>query len=371
MRLKPQKVEFSKLLFDPNNYRFLDLPKFRPIDPNRAHEKRVQEQAYKRLRDDNEFEIKALKDSILANGFVPLERIVVQKYSSKPETWLVIEGNRRLAAIKWLLEDHEAAVCNLTRQQLTDLQNLDCLTLDAEAKDNESAIKILMAIRHVSGIKQWAAYQQARLIVEMIDDLRYSFQEVSNRISLSVRETIRRYRASKALKQMEKDEEFQDFARPELYAFFHEAVGQPIVREWLGWNESTYRFEHDEHRTHFYEWLTPRVVSDEEIPPKIQSALTHVRQLKVILQDRRALQILLDPERPFEDAYVAAQRSSSTSDYLQEFEQVISRTIEFLNDLPTLTLKQLSDEQSELLDKLRDRIEETQNDFSRLKTDQP
>lgn len=371
MQLKPQKIRFTKLLFDPNNYRFLDLPKFRPIDPSRAHEERVQEQAYKRLRDENEFEIKSLKHSILTNGFVPLERIVVQKYSENPELWLVIEGNRRLAAIRWLLDDCGRAVYTLDKQQLSDLKNLDCLALDTEAEDSESAIKILMAIRHVSGIKQWAAYQQARLIVEMVDDLGLSFQDVSNRISLSVRETIRRYRASKALKQMENDEEFQDFARPELYAFFHEAVGQPIVREWLGWSENAYRFEHEENRVHFYEWLTPRMIGEQEFPPKIQNALTHVRQLKTILQDRRALQILLDPERPFEDAYIAAQRSASATDYLQEFEQLISRVIEFLNGLPASALKQLSNEQFEILKKLRNKIDETQSDFSRLKADQP
>ena len=61
---------------------------------------------------------------------------------------------------------------------------------------------------------------------------------------ISSREVARRYRASKALKQMEEDEEFSvSFAEPRLYVFFHEAVSQPKVREWLELNDVTYKAE--------------------------------------------------------------------------------------------------------------------------------
>ena len=128
MKLSSELIPIQDLLFDPNNYRFQDLPKYRVVDKSRLHEDRVQEEAYKRLRDVDNFEVEILKESIKSNGLVPLERIVVTKYSDKPEKWLVIEGNRRLAAIKWLIEDHNSAVVSLSKDQLGELKEVDCLT---------------------------------------------------------------------------------------------------------------------------------------------------------------------------------------------------------------------------------------------------
>ena len=167
--------------------------------------------------------------------------------------------------------------------------------------------KTLMAIRHVAGIREWGPYQQARLVVEMFDNEEGAFGPVAQRIGISAREVARRYRASKALEQMEKDDEFGEFAEPKLYSFFHEAVSQPKVREWLNFSDQTYRAENDEARRIFYELLSPREIDGSKVPAKLQNANKQVRQLKDIVDKPIPLKILADPERGFDDAVRMAE----------------------------------------------------------------
>lgn len=52
-----------------------------------------------------------LKQSISENGFVEVERIVVRSYGDRnDDRYLVVEGNRRTAALKLLELDHLGGV---------------------------------------------------------------------------------------------------------------------------------------------------------------------------------------------------------------------------------------------------------------------
>ena len=85
-------------------------------------------------------------------------------------------------------------------------------------------------------------------------------------------EVNRRYRAYKALEQMENDEEFGDLAVARLYPLFHEAVSLPLVREWLGWEPEQFEFTNAEAKENFYKMITPRPGEEEQdaSPPKYQ-----------------------------------------------------------------------------------------------------
>ena len=87
---KEDKIGVSDLLFDPNNYRFQETKDFVYANPERFHEEGVQERAYKTLK--NTAKLSQLKASILRNGFVPVERIVVTPYEPKPGQFITIEG---------------------------------------------------------------------------------------------------------------------------------------------------------------------------------------------------------------------------------------------------------------------------------------
>ena len=97
-----------KLLLDPNNYRFQDDPDYVHADEKRFHELGVQERAFRRLKAEES--LVQLKNSFRTNGFIPLERLVVRPYSHAEDCYLVLEGNRRLAALRWIADDYQAGV---------------------------------------------------------------------------------------------------------------------------------------------------------------------------------------------------------------------------------------------------------------------
>lgn len=310
MQLETHKLSPDQLLLDPNNYRFLDVPGYKNVAQRaRYSEKGVQDRALSLLQNTESFDLGSLKESILSNGYVPFEQIVVERFEGEhdPPLFLVVEGNRRVASVKTILKDQLAGAVDMAKERLETLQNLPVIEIVGTDEERKNYQKTLMAIRHVAGIKEWGPYQQAKLVVEMYENEEHAFGPVAQRIGISAREVARRYRASKALQQMEDDDEFGEFAAPRLYSFFHEAISQPKVRDWLAFSDQTYKAEHDEARRVFYELLSPRNLDGAPFPPKLQNANRQVRQLKDIVDKKVPLKILADPERSLEDAIKAAE----------------------------------------------------------------
>jgi len=81
-----------------------------PAQEGRFHERTVQDRAFRKLREEGLLE---LKNSIIKNGLLRIERLVVRPYTKSKDHqghFLVVEGNRRLAAMRWIAQDNEAGV---------------------------------------------------------------------------------------------------------------------------------------------------------------------------------------------------------------------------------------------------------------------
>ena len=179
---------------------------------------------------------------------------------------------------------------------------------------------------------------------------------------MSSREVARRYRASRALEQMENDEEHREFAEPRMYAIFHEAVAQPTVREWLGGDDNQTQFTNRENLHNFYSLIS----SEDDIPPKIRGYEDVRTKLKAILPHARAVQVLLDPTRTLDDAMLMVQEETGGHDHALPVEAVIQNTINFLDNLPVARIRGLKEPDLELLGRLITRINATLEDHRRL-----
>ena len=366
MELIPFEVTPDKLLLDPNNYRFHDLDAYRPVvSRQRFGDTRVQTRVMDLLLSADGFELQALKDSIMTNGYVPLERIVVEEYDTCEEEkrYLVVEGNRRVAAIKSLLEEHEHAVVSISEEKLATIRNLPATELVASADERTLFKQTIMAIRHVAGIREWGPYQQAKLIAELYEQEEQRFGRVAQRVGIQAREVGRRFRAINALEQMENDEEYGQHAVPKLYAFFHEAVSIPRIREWLGWSDTSFSAENEEARRNFYELLLPRTLDGELRPPKI-TEIRDLRKLKNIVGRPLPLSILLDPEKSFEEAVDAAE-AEVVEDVLGQLEHALAQAIRSLNQPsidawlnPTEHARELWNRLVSTIDKIRPLMEQ-------------
>ena len=184
MQVNALDLSPKQLILDPNNYRFHDLSGYKEVSRSRYAEAGVQERALQFLRDTASFNLGALRESIISNGFVPFEQIVVESYqpAGVPPLYVVVEGNRRVAAITMILRDHEGGALTLPEASLASLKTISVIEIVGTEAERSRYQKTLMAIRHVAGIQEWGPYQQARLVVEMYDNEEHAFGPVAHHV---------------------------------------------------------------------------------------------------------------------------------------------------------------------------------------------
>jgi ParB-like chromosome segregation protein Spo0J len=319
-------IPIDNLLLDPNNYRFLDSPGYKKKASSRFHEDKVQQRTLSDL--EASYQVADLKQSIISNGFVPMERIIVVPYAGKPDSYLVVEGNRRVASLKSLLREHDEGVISLREDQLESYKSVPCIVLKATGAELKHAERVIMGIRHVAGPKEWGAYQQAVLVSELRDDESLEFRDIGQMLGVSSVEAARRYRAVVALNAMKKDDLYASKAEPAFYRLFHELVSLPGVRDRFGWSAEETRFVDTEAARSFFELIC----ADGNHEPKLQS-YGDVRKLKSVVGKAAAEESLFDLTQPLIDAVKIGESDGNTSSAavkLRDARRILS-TISFIS----------------------------------------
>jgi hypothetical protein len=293
--LRPINVDLSNLLLDPNNPRFSELgEELNPIPEGRFADEKVQANTLEKMKDPL-FDVAELRDTIKTIGFLPMDRIVVRKWKGSTQDakqkYVVIEGNRRVTALKWLINLHDIGKETFDGDKIDNLSKLECLELE-DAAVTTSATLILPGLRHVSGVKEWGAYQKAKA-VHALRRSGMSPQEAAQSLGLSTRAANSAYKCFLALEQMKADEEYGEYAEPKMYSYFEEVFKRSNLRTWLGWNDELERFTEEERLTEFYSWMTPQ--SEDNPSPKLPESKS-VRDLSQIISDENALNILRGSE---------------------------------------------------------------------------
>lgn len=317
MKFELEDKPLDQLLLDPNNYRFMDLPGWKPRQIKRYHDQVVQEATLKLLEGNPRYNLTELRESMLANGYVRLERLVVIPYEHCENRFLVIEGNRRVAALRSLLRDSSEGVLTLTEDQVKDFSTVPVAILNADEEGLMSAQRILMGIRHIAGPQEWGAYQQAHLIRQLVDEEAQGFDDIAKHLGLSAVETHRRYRAIRALSAMQQDEMYSKAAKPTFYRLFHELVSLPTVRGFFSWDHEEARFTDVEKARSFFELIEPL---EADRVPKLRT-YSDVRQLRLVIGDPKGEASLLDLDETLATAVAKAQPSpaeQNSADLLAE-----------------------------------------------------
>lgn len=165
-----KKVHIDNLLLDPHNPRL----------PKSMGNKSDKEIINFLLSDASLIELML---AIGKNDFFEGEQLLVVRSEVDPEKFLVIEGNRRLSAVK-LLNNPELGkiykskidqVINETEHRPTEIP---CLLFN-----NKDEILKYLGYRHITGIKSWKLLEKARYLTKLKEDY---FPDVS--INLASRE---------------------------------------------------------------------------------------------------------------------------------------------------------------------------------------
>ena len=252
-------IHIDNLYLDPNNPRFWSEHTRRHVPDSRIKEPKIQSRVEDQI---SRHGIEELHFSILRNGFLPLDRIVVRPIAGDRKKYVVVEGNRRLAALRLLRQriDEDTIVEDKAPPEYLDelieqTNNLNVLIF--EGTDSDDISWILQGIRHIGGIRNWEPAQRAKLVADQIDEQSAGFTETGQKFGLSSRAVGRLYRAYKALEQMRGDDEFGKAARNDYFSLFEEAYRNRTVRHWLDWSEDKVRFDNASNLKTFYSWITP------------------------------------------------------------------------------------------------------------------
>lgn len=260
-QLRQARIRIEHIYLDPNNPRFWDKSNVKEYPDRRITNVRVQTTASEKIKSHG---IEELRDSILRNGFLSLDRIVVRPILDT-DNYVIIEGNRRFAALSMLREEINNGTINeegideeYLKKLLDDTNCLDILIY--QGGDDRDISWLLQGIRHISGIRAWSPAQRARLVAQQVDDNGLGFKAVGQTFGLTAQAVGRLYRAYKGLEQMKNDDEFSSKAQNEYFTLFEESIRNGPMRERLGWNHELSRFENEENLKQFYAWISP----DEE-----------------------------------------------------------------------------------------------------------
>ncbi|MDI6735944.1 MAG: hypothetical protein QME42_07105 [bacterium] len=249
-QLKPIKVQIEGVFLDPNNPRFgLD----EPIPENRTTENAVQERCLDEIRNKKGIGIDDLIESIKNCGFSTIDRIVLKAVAEN--SFIVLEGNRRVAAMKVLKIMHNTAEETLKDDVLKSISKFDALVYEG----NEQNIAwLIQGLRHASGIREWDDYPKAKFITMMYES-GYESKEIANRFGMKPRaEVMKLIRSYYAFEQAKQDEDWGSELKPDKFNMFYEIVfKKPTIKEWLGWEDNEMKFKNLDNFALFVSLIVP------------------------------------------------------------------------------------------------------------------
>ena len=324
-----RSFNIKNLFLDPNNYRFIDEKEYSQVDREKILNERIQKKTRYFIEGEKRSNIIDLIHSFKANGYIPVEKIQVKDLGEN--RYLVLEGNRRTAALKALQEDYELG---------RDIGQLDPALfrrVDVEVHDeeNEHIHLLVMGLKHIGGNKKWPAVNQAKFIKDYIDKFEGEYWEAENSacetLSISKQKLRLSLRALELIEQY-KHSDYGDQFENEQYAIFEEIVRTPIMREWIDWNDDDYQAENSIHLERLFNWISTVEAGDDEekAPHKAEPIITksaEIRELKIFINEENALEIM-EKNRSFTQGLLNS--SSREKINIQETVNTTKRNIDLL-----------------------------------------
>lgn len=208
------KVPLGDLRFDPKNPRFggeggkYTQPQIQALLLNPPHSASL------------------LVDSFVQNGYISYEPLVVRREGAK---YVVIEGNRRLAAVKHIVENpgtYDGGV-------IDGLQEIPVLVFHEKPDASHLRdIRTYLGVRHLVGYREWPAESKATFLDQHIktkSDLKRLMQEFAIR-----RQDVVRYLVPFRVKKAASDllEEF-DPVEDQAFWMLGEALSRAGIKEYI------------------------------------------------------------------------------------------------------------------------------------------
>jgi predicted ATPase len=295
---RTRSVSLKNLFLDPNNYRFVDHEDYLPVPPENIPSEEVQRRTTSFLLGDSTDGIRDLLTSFRKNGWLPIDQIQVRELSKGK--FLVVEGNRRVAALKYLQRRHEESAVDLGALS-SDFFSAVPVVIYEEASAAQHLV--VMGLAHIAGKKKWPPLNQARALRELITKHGWSEDDTRQALGIEKRD-LRRALGALALADAYAASEFGDQMTTMKYNLFREIVASPALRSWIDWDQTSYRAGRPENLERLFAWVSKEATQDEDDQPANNhstdpaiSTGEDVRELARIISDESALRELDESRR--------------------------------------------------------------------------
>jgi hypothetical protein len=223
---RSELLPVASLHFDRNNPRF----------PPKVAQGPLEDLMQRFVRDERLMEI---IESIGNHGFFPGEPLLV--VPDGDDDYRVVEGNRRLAALKLLVRELEPPIGRTSIEEAVEAANFRPKKVPCLVFDDENEILRYLGFRHITGIKAWSALQKARYAERMYQN--YKMLPEDEGLRLLARETGSRRdtvgQMLTALKLYDRAEEKNFFGLPIVpeqieFSVLGTALSYSALTEFLG-----------------------------------------------------------------------------------------------------------------------------------------
>ncbi len=322
-------VEFAKLSFDKENPRYSS-------DKGMPHS--TDEEITRFL--DETADLGELLQSISTSGYVDIEPLVVW---GNGEKLIVLEGNRRLAAIRVLTDPSFAAKCNITPPPIALGKEASLTSVTIHRVEQRADARDFIGFKHINGAHRWNSIAKARYAADWLEEERaigeggLSLQDIARRMGDRHSTLHRMVSGHYLLEQAEKSSVFsmENREQGKQFAFSHlyTAMTRPGYRKYLGLSEDS---KSDEPQA---DPVSPEYLANlgqimvwlygsepDDTPAVVRSQNPHIKQLGEVLEHPKAQKIMLEsndlprsyaevdtPQRQFERRLVDAHGATEDS----------------------------------------------------------
>ena len=306
-------VNVAELAFDTSNPRLVEFG---------LSEDSTSDEIIKILWDA--MDVEELVMSIAASGFFRHEPLIVAQEDGRK---IVIEGNRRLAAVKLLLK-RQAEPKIVAKIPAISASKREALQEIPVVFDTREGAWRYLGFKHVNGPAKWGSYAKAQYIANVHRNYGASLRDIAKQIGDTHKTVQRLFRGLMVIEQAEYENRFDREDRwHKHFSFSHLYTGldYPGISAFIGLRPAIDEYERPvpserlEHLGELCLWLYGS--KREDVRPVIVSQNPHLRQLDRVLASPEALAALRDSEtlghayelsRPastvFEESLLSAKR---------------------------------------------------------------
>ena len=274
-------------------------------------------------------DVQELVQSIAASGFFEQEALIVAEENGK---YVVIEGNRRLAAVKALRSPALAAERHWSAPPLSQIQRNALDELPAIIETREGAWRYL-GFKHVNGPAKWGSYAKAVYIADVHRKYGVSLADIANQIGDRHRTVQRLFRGLMVLEQAEGAKVFDRddrYNRHLSFSHLYTGLDYEGIAEFLGVAAKEDESANPVPSGNITElgelcrWLYGS--KRDQVSPVVRSQNPDLRNLNAVLGNlqatealragaplEKAVEISRPPKAVFESAMLAAKRELSTA----------------------------------------------------------